>query len=98
MFTGLFHRAIPASGSGVNYWATQSSERSYHNSKKLARLLGASEDDITDPIKRIQFLRKADAGEMSRRASEVVGNEVQIQFYLSFSAQPILNTQSNCQN
>jgi len=74
--TGLFHKIIVASGSGINSWSTQSPERSSKFSRNLARLLGASEDDINDTAKRVQYLRKADPEEMSRRRYQVMRKEV----------------------
>jgi len=47
----------------------------------LASLLGASEDEITDATKRMQFLRKADPGTMCERSYQVVGEEVSVYHY-----------------
>jgi len=69
---GLFHRVIAASGTALNGLMTQTAEQANKFSMNLAKIFAAAEDEIADPAKRVQFLRKADPGELSKRASEVV--------------------------
>jgi len=81
-FTGLFHRAIPASGSAINHWAVFPNQNRFN--KNLASLLGAPENVIEDPAKRVQFLRAADAAKMTDIMFDVVDRGVSL-FILSFN-------------
>jgi len=48
-----------------------SPENASRFSMKLAKILGATEADLTDPAKRVKFFRTADAATICGRADEV---------------------------
>jgi len=77
---GLFNRVIAASGSAINNWSVNSPEKALQISINLARLLGATEADIEDPAKRVQFFKTADPETMCNRATEASGEQVRIIF------------------
>jgi len=56
--------------------AVKPAEKSANISKALARSLGAPQGDIEDPVKRIDFLRKAEVEAIIEHSIEVADEEV----------------------
>jgi len=85
LFGGLFHKAIVASGSALMSRAVKTSERMDEYSRNMARLLGATEDEIKDPMQRIQFLRDADPQMMTERIFMTADREVITTLWSTFT-------------
>jgi len=73
-FPGLFHRAISGSGSASCSWAI--SKHPDHFSAELARVTGASPQEIEDPAKRVEYLRKLDANAITKGSAKIADNTV----------------------
>jgi len=71
---GLFHNVITSSGSAVNPWILTIDQNRFN--RKLAALMGASDSDIADPAKRVQYLRSVNSKKMTNRMFDVVEGEV----------------------
>jgi len=72
--TGLFKRAIAASGSATCPWAINGEPDRI--SRKYAGILGASESDAEDPAKRIRFLRSLRSKVIAEKISDLLLDEV----------------------
>jgi len=77
MCVGLFHKGIGSSGTILTIGPLNNAHFQQRQSGKLAWLLGASEEEVDDPARRVKFLRQADAKTITDRTKDVRDKEVQ---------------------
>jgi len=65
---------ISSSGTALNNWAITDQQERF--SRNLARVLGASESEIEDPDRRVQFLRKLSAKAITEKMLYALEDEV----------------------
>lgn len=71
--SGLFHKAILQSGVATNPWASVSIESMKDTAEKITAILGY---ETKDPKKLIEFLRKADFGDILKAEASLLSWKV----------------------